>query len=313
MLVYIFRRALMMIPVLIGVSLIVFLGMRLAPGDPVRQILGPLASQKKVEQVRQELGLDKPIFIQYGIWFKNVLQGNLGNSIASHAPTLLLVRDRIGRTLELTLAAFVIALLIALTAGIISAVYQYSLLDTIVTFMTLFWLSMPSFWLGLTLMLILAVHIPGLPISGSGGPIWSWDGVRHLILPALSLGLPQAGSLARITRSSMLDVLLQDYITTARSKGIKERKVILKHALRNGLIPLITMVGLQLPWLFSGSVIIETVFSWPGMGRLLTSAIFERDYPVVQTTALIYTLVVVLGNFLADIAYSLADPRIRME
>ncbi len=302
-----------MIPVLFGVSLIVFFSMRLAPGDPARQILGPLASQEKVEALRENLGLNKPIIVQYGIWLSKALQGDLGKSIASHAPTLQLVGERLGRTLELTLAALLINIMVATTAGIISAVRQYSKVDNLVTVMALFWLSMPAFWLGLMLMFLLAVRIPWLPISGSGGPLWTADGLLHLILPALTLGLPQAGTFTRITRSSMLDVLLQDYITTARSKGISEWRVILKHALRNAVIPMITLLGLQLPWLFGGSVIIETVFSWPGMGRMLTTAIFERDYPLVQATAMIYTLVVIFGNYLADIGYSLADPRIRLK
>lgn len=313
MLGYLVRRTLSMIPVLLGVSIIIFFSMRLAPGDPVRQILGPLASQQRVEQVREQLGLDKPIYVQYGIWLGNALRGDFGDSIANHAPTLELVGERVGRTLELTLAALLVTLVVALFAGTVSAVRQYSLLDNAVTFLALFWLSMPTFWLGLMLMLILAVHIPWLPISGGGGPLWSWDGIAHLILPALALGLPQAGTFTRLTRSSMLDVLLQDYVTTARSKGIHETVVIFKHAFRNGLIPILTMIGLQLPWLFGGSVIVETVFSWPGMGRLLTSSIFDRDYPVVQTIALVYSLAVVLGNFLTDVAYSVADPRVRLE
>jgi len=302
-----------MIPVLIGVSLIVFFSMRLAPGDPARQILGPLASQQQVEALRHELGLDQPILVQYGIWIRNALHGDLGKSIASHAPTIELVGERLGRTLELTLSAFVVTMIVALTAGIVSAVHRHSVLDTGVTFLAMLWLSMPVFWLGLMFMLLIAIRIPGLPISGRGGPIWTLQGMLHLILPALTLGLPQAGSFTRITRSAMLDVMLQDYVTTAKSKGLRGGTVILKHAFRNALIPVITMIGLQIPWLFGGSVIVETVFAWPGMGRLLTTAIFERDYPLVQATALVYTLVVVLANYIADLAYSIADPRIRLE
>jgi peptide/nickel transport system permease protein len=310
---YFIRRTAAMIPVLFGVSLIVFFSMRLAPGDPARQILGPLAPQEKVEELRRDLGLNKPIAVQYVIWLSNALRGDLGKSIASHAPTLQLVGERVGRTLELTLAALLINILVSTTAGIISAVRQYSKLDNLVTVLALFWLSMPTFWLGLMLMFVLAMRIPWLPISGSGGPLWTVDGILHLILPAMTLGLPQAGTFTRITRSSMLDVLLQDYIVTARSKGIREWRVVMKHGFRNAVIPMITLLGLQLPWLFGGSVIVETVFSWPGMGRMLTTAIFERDYPLVQATALIYTLVVIFGNYLADIGYSLADPRIRLK
>jgi len=302
-----------MIPVLVGVSLIVFLSMRLAPGDPARQMLGPLAPEENVQEVRRELGLDKPLLVQYWIWCKKAVVGDLGNSLKSGVPALELVSERIGRTFELTIAAFVITLVVALFAGITSAVYQYSTLDNVVTISALFWLSMPVFWLGLMLMTLIAVRIPGLPISGRGGPPWTWAGLTHLLLPALALGLPRAGAFTRITRSSMLNVLLQDYVTTARSKGIRERTVVLKHALRNALIPVLTMVGLQLPWLFGGSVIVETVFAWPGMGRLLIRAVFERDYPLVQATALVYTLIVVLANYMADVSYSLADPRIRLK
>ncbi len=310
---FLIRRSISMVFILIGVSIIVFFAMRLAPGDPARQILGPLASQEKVEELRHELALDKPLWIQYGIWFKNAVQGDLGKSIASKAPTLELVGERIVNTIELTMAAFIITLTLAIASGVISAVKQYSIVDNIVTLFSLFWLSMPRFWLGLMFMLLFATRISWLPISGMGGPIGTWDNLLHLILPALTLGLPRMGSLTRIVRSSMLNVLKQDYVIYARSKGLKESRVILKHALRNALNPVITMLGLQIPWLFGGSVIVETVFSWPGMGRLLTSAIFERDYPLIQAVAIGYTLIVVFANYLADISYAIADPRIRLE
>ena len=310
---YFLRRLLSLIPVLIGVSIIVFLSMRLAPGDPARQILGPVAPQEEIIQLREELGLDKPLHVQYWVWLKHAVVGDLGKSLKSGVPALRLVGERLGRTLELTLAGLAVTLLVALVAGVTSAVRQYSLLDNLVTVGALFWLSMPTFWLGLMLMILLAARIPALPISGRGGPVWTWAGLKHLLLPALTLGLPRAGAFARITRSSMLEVLLQDYVTTARSKGLRETRVVIKHALRNALIPILTMLGLQIPWLFGGSVIVETVFAWPGMGRLLTTAVFERDYPLVQAIAIVYTLIVVLANFLADIAYSIADPRIRFD
>jgi peptide/nickel transport system permease protein len=313
MLNYLIKRTLLLFPVLLGVSIVVFLSLRLAPGDPARQILGPLARPEKVEQLRKELGLDKPIVLQYGIWIWRVLHGDLGQSIANRAPTLLLIKERIAKTLELTFAAFLITLTVSFCTGIISAVFQYSIFDVLASVSALFWLSMPSFWLGLMFILLIAIRIPGLPISGWGGHFWTWEGFLHLILPALTLGLPQAGTFTRIIRSSMLETLHQDYIMTARSKGLAEYQVILKHALRNALIPVITLIGLQLPWLFGGSVIVETVYSWPGMGRLLTTAIFERDYPLVQSIALIYTLIVVIANYSVDIAYSVVDPRIRVD
>lgn len=302
-----------MCPVLLIISIIVFFSMRLAPGDPVRQITGPLAREERVQEIRHDLGLDKPILVQYWIWLRKALKGDLGVSIATKAPTIHLVAERVTKTLELTGAALILTLTVALISGTLSAVFQYSVLDSAVTLFALFWLSMPVFWLALMLMLLIAVKIPWLPISGRGGPIWTLNGLRHLLLPAVALGLPRAGTLTRIVRSSFLEVLLQDYITTARSKGLRERMVVMKHAFRNALIPVITVFGLQLPWLFSGSVIVETVFAWPGMGRLLTTAVFERDYPLVQTTALFYTLIVVGANYLADVAYFLVDPRIRYD
>jgi len=313
MLTYLVRRTLLMIPILIGVATVVFFSMRLAPGDPVRMIAGPLASEQRLDEIRQELGLDRPILVQYGIWFRNLLRGELGHSIASGVSALHLVAVRITATLELTVSAFILSLFIALAAGITAAVYQASFYDNLVTFGALFWLSMPSFWLGLMFMFLLSVRIPFLPISGRGGAIWTWQGIQHLILPALTLGLPGAGATARIVRSSVLDTLSQDYVRTARSKGLAERVVVLKHVLRNSLIPVITMTALRLPWLFGGAVIVETVFAWPGMGRLLTAAIFNRDYPVVQAAALIYTAIVVLANYAADVLYSVADPRIRLQ
>jgi ABC-type dipeptide/oligopeptide/nickel transport system permease component len=313
MLTYLVRRTLLLIPILIGVATVVFFGMRLSPGDPVRMIAGPLASEQKLDEIRHDLGLDKSLPVQYAIWFRNLLRGDLGNSIASGVSALHLVALRIGATLELTLTAFVLSLLIALVAGVTAAVRQSSLYDNLVTFGAMFWLSMPSFWLGLMFMSLLAVQLRFLPISGRGGPLWTWTGLRHLILPALTLGLPSAGATARIVRSSVLETLSQDYVRTARSKGLRERSVVVHHVLKNSLIPVITMTALRLPWLFGGAVIVETVFSWPGMGRLLTAAVFNRDYPVVQAAALITTALVVFANYAADVLYSVADPRIRLE
>ncbi len=313
MLAYFVRRTLLLIPILIGVATVVFFGMRLSPGDPVRMIAGPLASEQKLDQIRHDLGLDKTLPVQYAIWFRNLLRGDLGNSVASGVPALHLVALRIGATLELTVSAFILSLVIALVAGVTAAVKQSSIYDNLVTFGAMFWLSMPSFWLGLMFMSLLAVRLPFFPISGRGGPLWTWEGIRHLILPALTLGLPSAGATARIVRSSVLETLSQDFVRTARSKGLAERAVIAHHVLKNSLIPVITMTALRLPWLFGGAVIVETVFAWPGMGRLLTAAVFNRDYPVVQTAALITTGLVVFANYAADMLYSVVDPRIRLK
>jgi len=313
MLSYIIRRVVALIPIFLGVSLVVFFTMHIAPGDPARQLVGPLATHEKIVEVRHKLGLDKPIYIQYLTWLSHIVQGDFGQSISSGAPSFELVSGRIGRTLELTVAAFILTIAISLLAGVISAAKHYSVLDTLTTFLALFWVSMPSFWFGLILMLLLAIVLPIFPISGRGGPLWTISGIKHLILPAITLGLPQIAVLMRITRSSVLEVLTQEYINTARSKGLRECIVIFKHVLKNALIPFITMATLQLPWLFGGAVVVETVFAWPGMGRLLVSAVFERDYPLVQCIAMTYTVIVIFANLFADILYCYVDPRIRLE
>ncbi len=306
MLNYLAGRLVALIPVVIGVTVIVFSIMHFAPGCPVMLMLGPEAPVEAAEALRARLGLDDPVHVQYLRWAGGVLRGDLGQSIRGHQPVLDAIWLRIPATLELTVAAMILSLLIAIPAGVISAIKQNSPLDNGCMAIAVFGVSMPVFWLGLMLMLIFSFYLGWTPISGRGN-------IEHLILPAITLGMFQTALVARLTRSSMLEVIRQDYIRTARSKGLVERIVIIKHALKNALIPVVTIVALQLPILLGGAVITETVFAWPGMGRFMVMSIFNRDFPVVQGIVLIMAIFVILGNLLADILYTYLDPRIRYE
>jgi len=312
MLTYIVRRLLILIPVLVGVTLIIFSLMHVS-GDPVRLMYGPNVPKEKVDEKRIELGLDKPIYVQYGNWINQLLHGDFGSSIHVQDRVSNLIRARIGATLELTLVALVFTLFFSIPIGVVSAVKPYTAFDNVGRIFALFWVSMPYFWLGLVFMLLFGVRLHWLPISGRGGSLWSITGLRHILLPALTLGLPPLALFMRLVRSSMLEVINEDYIRTARSKGLRERRVIFRHGLRNALIPVVTLLGLRLPWLFGGAVITETVFAWPGMGRLLVDAVTQRDYPTVQGIVLILAIFVILSNLFADLAYAYIDPRIRYE
>jgi peptide/nickel transport system permease protein len=273
---------------------------------------GPNVPKEKVLEKRIELGLDRPIYEQYWMWLSQIFRGHMGYSIHLHESVTSLIKARIGPTLELTIIALLFTLVFSIPLGVLSAVKRYTIFDHIGRFFATFWLSMPYFWLGLLFILILGVSLHLLPISGRGGPIWTATGLKHILLPALTLGLPPLALFTRLVRSSMLEVINEDYIRTARSKGVHESTVIFRHALRNALIPVITLLGLRLPWLFGGAVITETVFAWPGMGRLLVDAVTQRDYPVVQGIVLMLSILVLLSNLLADIAYAYVDPRIRI-
>ena len=312
MLTYIIRRLLVLIPVLIGVTLIIFSLMHLS-GDPVRLMYGPNVPKEKIEEKRIELGLDKPLYAQYGNWITQILHGDFGRSIHVQDLVSNLIGARIGATLELTLVALLFTLLFSVPIGVVSAVKPYTVFDNAGRAFAIFWVSMPYFWLGLVFMLLFGVYLHWLPISGRGGPLWSIAGLRHILLPALTLGLPPLALFMRLVRSSMLEVINEDYIRTARSKGLHEGRVIFRHGLRNALIPVVTLLGLRLPWLFGGAVITETVFAWPGMGRLLVDAVMQRDYPVVQGIVLILATLVILSNLVADLVYAYLDPRIRYD
>ena len=303
----IIKRLVSIVPIVLGVTIIVFSVMHFAPGDPVELLLGDLAPLEAVEELRARLGLDDPVPVQYFRWLSGIiLRGDFGRSIRTGQSVLEMVWQRAPATLELTIAAMIISLLIALPVGIISATKQYSIFDHTTMVGALFGVSMPVFWQGLMMILIFGFYLGWMPISGRGT-------ISHLILPALTLGTSQAALLARLTRSSMLEVIRQDYVRTARSKGLVERAVIFKHALKNASIPITTIMALRLPILFGGAVITETVFAWPGMGRLMVLSIFNRDFPVVQGVILIITMFVILSNLLADVLYVFLDPQIRYE
>jgi peptide/nickel transport system permease protein len=300
---FIVRRLLQTIPVVFGVTLLVFSLMHLIPGDPAQIIAGESAQPEQVEQMRERLGLNDPVYVQYGRYVKNLLQGDMGQSIRSSRDVLDEIKPRFWITVKLAIYSTILSAFIGLTAGVFSAVRRYGLADTTIMVVALFGLSMPNFWLGLMLIQFFSIELAMLPPSGWG----SW---QQTILPVITLGTGGAAIIARVTRSSMLEVINQDYIRTARAKGLSERLVIYKHALKNAMIPVITVVGLELGVLLSGTVLTETVFSINGMGRLVIFSIGSRDFPVVQGVVLIFALLFVLVNFLVDVSYRYFNKRV---
>lgn len=300
---YVIRRLLLAIPVLVGVSILVFAIIRFIPGDPARAIAGVHASPEYIEQVRRELLLDEGLHVQYYVYITNLLQGDMGRSTFTNRPVTVELMQRFPNTMVLAVTAMFIASIIGMSAGIVSATKRYSIFDNFSMLAALIGVAAPVFWLGVMFQLLFSVQLGWLPSGGIG----TW---KHLILPALTLGLATAALLARITRSSMLEVLGQDYITTARSKGLIERVVINKHAFKNALIPVVTVMGLQFGTLLGGAVLTETVFSWPGIGRLMVDSILARDYPVVQGAVLLLAVFFVMINLFVDIIYAFLDPRI---
>ncbi|MFW6422061.1 MAG: ABC transporter permease, partial [Candidatus Bipolaricaulota bacterium] len=257
---YILRRMLLFIPALIGVTILTSSLIYLSPGDPARLMLGPQARTEEINRLREEMGLNKPFHLRYLDWMGKVVQGNLGRSLQRNENVGNMIVDRVPATLQLAFCALLVALLIAIPTGILSGLRPNSIFDNVARLFAVFWISMPSFWLGLVLLLIFSLNFEILPISGKGGPIWTTPGLIHIILPAFALGARRVAILTRLIRSRMLEILEEDYIRTARSKGLAERLVVYRHAFRNVLIPVVTVLGLQIPWLFSGSVIIEKVF-----------------------------------------------------
>jgi peptide/nickel transport system permease protein len=303
---YIVTRLLLAIPVVFGVAFVVFAMVRIIPGDPAQVIAGEAATREFVEAVRRELGLDRPLLVQFAAFTGNLLRGDLGRSVRSRAPVTHELWARIPNTVTLALAGLAVAVSVGIVAGVLSAVRPYSLVDSAVMLAALLGLSMPVFWSGLMMILVFAVWLGWLPAVGTGTPL-------HLVLPAVTLGLATAAIIARMTRSSMLEVLRADYVRTARAKGLAERVVVNRHAFRNALIPVITVVGLQMGALLSGAVLTESVFAWPGIGRLLVEGVLARDYPVVQGAVLVVALAFVLVNLVVDVLYAVVDPRIRYE
>lgn len=302
---YIARRFLQAIPVLFGVSLLVFSMLHLVPGDPVSMMMGEFATQpEQLALMRAQLHLDDPLPQQFGRFLWNALQGDLGISIRSKRPVSAEIMENLPSTLELTLAGLLVAALIGVPLGVIAAVKRHSWADTGSMMVALLGVSMPSFWLGLLLIFAFSLHIRLFPATGGG----DW---KHLVLPAVTLGLGASAIIARLTRSSMLEVLRQEYVNTARAKGLNEFTVILRHAFKNALIPVVTVFGLQFGQLLAGTVVIETVFSRPGIGRLIVGAILAKDFPLVQGIVLAVAVSYVLVNLLVDITYAFLDPRIR--
>jgi peptide/nickel transport system permease protein len=301
-----------MIPVIVLVGILTFLLIRLIPGDPAAQMLGLEATPQEIEDLRREMGLDKPIYTQFIIWGGNVLKGDLGHSIFLQQPVSQAIVEHLECTISLALLALTYAVTVAVPIGIIAAVKQNEWQDKLVMTFALVGVSAPSFWLGLVAIFVFAVYLGWFPSQGyemfeDGVRRWLW----FITLPALSLGVQTAALVARMTRSSMLEVLRQDYIRTARAKGLMEKMVVLKHALKNGLIPVLTVVGMTLGTLLGGAVITETVFSLPGIGQLVITAIKNRDYPMVQGVIMFIALVYVFANLLVDVLYGWFDPRIK--
>jgi len=306
MLAYIARRLVALVAVLVGVSIIIFAILKFVPGDPARLVAGMDASEADVQNIRHQLGLDRPVYIQYLTFVGNALHGNFGRSTRSLQPVSAELKLRLPATIELAVAAMLLATVFGVVLGVIAAVRPYSIWDNLSSFLAISGVSMPTFWLGLMLILIFSVTLRWFPVSGRGG-------LRHLVLPALTLAATSSAIIARQTRSDMLDVLHQDYVRTARAKGLTEQGVIFRHALRNALIPTTTIVGLQFGYLLGGAVITETVFAWPGVGRLLVDGIKFRDFPVVQATVLVLATIFVFVNLGVDLLYMVLDPRIKVQ
>ncbi len=317
---------------LLGVSIVVFFMVRAIPGDPAQIILGQQATQEQVQQLRVHMGLDKPVIVQYALFLKDAVTGNLGESIVTGRPVITELLVRFPATLELTAFAMLIAVLVGVPVGVISAVKQYSILDKVTSVIALAGISMPIFWLAMILIVIFGVKLQLLPFPGrlssgisisaftglvlvdsllTGNFAGFWDGLKHLIMPAVALGTIPMAVVTRMTRSSMLEVMNEDYVRTARAKGVVPWRIVFKHALRNAMLPTVTVIGLQVGLLMGGAVVTETIFSWPGVGQIAYDSIYRRDYAMIQGVVLYGALLFVLVNLLVDVLYALLDPRVR--
>jgi len=311
---YIARRLILLVPLLFGLTIVVFAMMAAIPGDPATAILGSFATAENVERLNRQLGLDEPLHVQYLTWLGNLLEGDMGRSYSLNRPVADEVFERFGATLILAGTALLLASLFGLLAGILAAVRQFGWTDRIVTFLVLIGISTPSFWLGLLFIMLFAVNLQLLPASGmyavyGGGDLP--DLLRHLVMPAVTLAIVAMAVIARLTRTAMLEILRQDYIRTARAKGLSERRVIYRHAFKAALVAVIPVIGIQAGFVLGGAVYIETVFQWPGIGRMLVNAISTRDILLVQGGVLVVATAYVLFNLLADVAQTLVDPRLR--
>ena len=331
---YLLRRVIGTIPVIVLISLLVFLLIHAAPGDPADLLLSDQASPEDIADARHRWGLDQPIYVQYFRFLLNMLQGDFGTSFRYSDPVITLIGERLPATIELAFVSMLIAIVLGVPLGVWAGAKPNSWADNLGSFFGFFGISMPSFWFGIMLILVVSGYFNWLPSSGrstygiargsetgfyiiaslfSGNFQAAWDGVRHIIMPAIALGTNMMGIIMRVTRSAVLEVMHEDYVRTARAKGVTESTVLWRHVLRNALVPVITVGGLELGTLLSGSIIVETVFAWPGSGSLLISAIQSRDYPLITGTVIIYTLAFVAINFMIDILYGAVDPRIRFE
>ncbi len=328
------ERLLQLVPVLLGVSLIVFVMMALTPGDPVQIMIGDQSVTPEQEAaLRRGLGLDRPIYERFFIFLGNAVQGDFGTSFYHNRPVSEVIAERLPATIELSLVALIVALVTSIPLGVLAAIKRNSLLDRVATVGSLLGVSLPGFWFGILLLMLFAVHLHILPVSGRIGysseiePITHFllidtllrgefsafvDALKHIILPAITLGLPMTAILMRVTRTSMLEVLRQDYVTFADAKGLSRRKVLFRHALKNALIPTVTVAAIETGSLLGGNMIVETVFGWPGLGRLVVESIFLRNYPLVQAAVLFYAVTYVLLNFTADILYTYLNPRVKL-
>lgn len=328
------QRLLQLVPVLLGVSFIAFLMMAATPGDPVEIMIGEqAATPEQIANLRSELGLDRPIHERYFIFLGNALTGDFGTSFYHRRPVADVIAERLPATIELSLAALIIALITSIPLGVLAAIKKNTIFDRLATLGSLLGVSMPGFWFGILLILLFAVNLQLLPVAGRIGfshevpPITGFmlvdtllhgnlaafgETLRYLLLPAITLGLPMAAILMRVTRTSMLEVLQQDYVTFANAKGLKPRRIRYRHALKNALIPTVSVAAIETGSLLGGNMIVETIFGWPGLGRLVVESIFVRNYPLVQAAVLLYAVTYVLLNFIADILYTLLNPRVKL-
>lgn len=332
MLGYLLRRVIATIPVVVLISLLVFLLIHAAPGDPADLLLSEEASPQDIADARRRWGLDQPIYIQYLRFLANIFSGDLGTSFRYADPVITLIGERLPATIELAIASLLIAIILGIPLGVWAGAKPNSWADNFGSVFGFFGISMPNFWFGIMLILVISGYFNWLPSSGrstygvaqgsetgfyiiqslaAGNMKAAWDGIKYVIMPAIALGTGMMGLIMRVTRSSVLEIMNEDYVRTARAKGLGERTVLWRHVLRNALVPIITVVGLELGTLLSGSIIVETVFAWPGSGSLLIAAIQSRDYPLITGTVLTYTIAFVVINFTIDILYALIDPRIR--
>ena len=315
---YIFNRLLSAIPLLFGITFLSFLMMHLAPGDPTLMYLDPNVSAQDLDQVKKNLGLDQPLLMQYFYWLKELGQGNLGYSYVTGKPVVEAILERLPATLILSIASLILILLITFPLGIICGYKKDTWVDDSITIFSFLGLSIPTFWLGLIFILIFSLQLNIFPTSGFLDPLLSEASffkkasniAYHMVLPLGTIIIGGIAGLIRYNRFSMIKILAQDYITSARARGLKESRILFKHALKNAMLPIITILGLDLPSLISGSFIIEYIFSWPGMGQLGVQAVFQRDYPILMATILFSSILIILGNLLADIGYAYVDPRI---